>query len=80
MTQVLLNSLAKFANPNHVINESKQWSNPGQKSLSLSWAWHSSAPACLYYYWTCTDLNILAFVNVGKNCLTFVYNIFDNIC
>ena len=31
-------------------NQSKQGSNQGQQSLSLPWAWHSSAPAC---YWNC---------------------------
>ena len=30
------------------VNESKHGSNLGQKNLNLPWAWHSSAPACLF--------------------------------
>ena len=29
-----------------LVNQSKQVSNQSQKSISLPWAWHSSAPAC----------------------------------
>ena len=33
-----------------LVNQSKQGSNQDQISISLPWAWHSSAPACLHFF------------------------------
>ena len=55
----------------------KHGSNQGQKWLSLPWAWHSSAPACLLVfvslYWSFLTSDIVQIINFLPIKLWFFY-------